>query len=138
MACPLFEPTEKLPWTRWEGRYRPPLGALYHGRCHANDAPAPPPEGVLTDCCNMGYARGRCPRFVEAEADAARFEIRELEADAATVRWLTERDCLPVDLGERTLRRTAHGWSCDGEVPLPQRRQLEAFLEALGELGEGG
>lgn len=137
MACPLFEPTQRLPWARWEGRYRPPLGAPYRGLCHADDAPAPPPEAALIDCCNMGYARGRCPRFVEAEADAARFEIREQSADSATVRWLAERDCLPVDAGVATLEREAGKWRCAAVKPLPLRRQIEAFVEAFSDEGVG-
>ncbi len=138
MACPLFEPTEKLPWTRWEGRYRPPLGAPHRGLCHADDAPAAPPEAELIDCCNMGYARGRCPRFAATVADAARFEISELSADSVTVRWLAERDCLPVDAGVATLERGAGKWHCAAETPLLLRRQMEAFVEAFSDGEEGG
>lgn len=136
MACPLFEPTRKMPWTRWEGRFRPPLGAPYQGLCHAGAEPSTPPEASLTDCCNMGYARGRCALFVAPEADAVRLEIRGYSADSATVRWLSERNCLPVETGTVLLDRIDGRWRCRDEIAPLLRRQIEAFIEAHSEPGE--
>ena len=136
MACPLFEPTERMSWTHWEGRFRPPLGAPYRGLCHAEPQPVSPPAAALMDCCNMGYARGRCARFAALEADATRFEIREHSVDSATVRWLAERDCLPVGTGTAPLEHIDGRWRCREQVPPVLRRQIEAFMEAFSELGE--
>src|SRR6056297_2004983 len=53
MSCPHFEPKQRLPWERWKGRFRPPLGALHEGLCRVNgEAETPPPE-LLLECCNM-------------------------------------------------------------------------------------
>ncbi len=35
MACPFFEPDEPLEWSAWPGKYRPPLGRPYDGRCRS-------------------------------------------------------------------------------------------------------
>ncbi len=41
-----------------------PLGDLWLGVCMADTGTPFRPDGqTLSEACNMGYARGRCPRF---------------------------------------------------------------------------
>ena len=135
MACPLFEPTERAPWARWQGRYRPPLGAPYAGRCHAHGAPAAAPEHALLDCCNMGYARGRCPQFNPAGPDATRFEIARQTTDELEIAWLAERNCLPAASGVAVFNRRTGSWRHEDELDLPLQRQLQAFADAMLDAG---
>jgi hypothetical protein len=137
MACPLFEPTEKLPWARWKGRFRPPLGSPYRGLCHATAEAAVPPDEVLLDCCNMGYARGRCGRFSGDGPDAMRFEIATADAKIIEVAWLAERNCLPAAQGTAMCDRASDRWLNTQKLGLPLRRQLDAYLREWIEAGEG-
>ena len=118
MACPCFEPQSLLPWGQWPGKYRPPLGRPHAGICRA--APHEPydPKGELLILgCNLGYARARCDRVPKDGPEAVRFAL----APSGHVRWVWERDHLPVDHG--TVRRgdlSGRGRVLD--------RQLEAFI----------
>ena len=43
---------------------------------------ADPDEALLRDCCNLGYARGRWPRFPdEPGPDATRFSVTSFSAN---------------------------------------------------------
>lgn len=112
---------------------RPPLGALYSGLCHAAGEPAPAPPELLTDCCNMGYARGRCPRLEASAAaavgaaDAMRYQIARWDGGSIEVSWLQERGCLPVAHGSATFDRASRKWSGEGSRPTLLRIQLDAF-----------
>ena len=135
MACPLFEPTERISWRAWQGRFRPPLGAPHRGLCHAGAAAEPAPEPLLLDGCNMGYARGCCARLPASAADGIRLEVARLDAEAVEILWLLEKDCLPLEHGRARLDRASGVWGCAPEAPKPLRRQIEAFaavaLEAV-------
>ena len=120
MACPCFEPSDPLPWSAWPGKYRPPLGRPYNGVCRANpNEPYKPGGELLVQGCNLGYARTRCERVPDSAADAARFAL----SPAGRVRWVSERNHLPVDCGT-VERRSPTG---QGDI---LDRQVEAYFEA--------
>lgn len=92
LACPCFEPTVRLPWSEWPGKFRPPLGAPFEGICHADRAELYRPAGqLLLTGCNMGYARDQCDRVPADAPDAVRF----VYARADTVRWVLETNHRP-------------------------------------------
>lgn len=77
MACPYFYPVERFPESAWRKHPRLPLGDPYTGVCRA-DAVREwlPDQASLRECCNLGYARPRCPRFPAGNGpDAYRFSI---------------------------------------------------------------
>ena len=95
MACPYFVPQQKAPHPSRPLPARTPLGALYGGACDA-DALHQPDADELYDCCNVGYARGRCSHFPEtAEADAVRFSLHRDK-----LLYVLEREHAPVRFGE--------------------------------------
>jgi hypothetical protein len=112
MACPYFLPTEVLPATRWSGKLRPPLGELYRGQCRAHAGEdEPPPEGLLAEVCNLGYAGERCPRFRSAGGpDAVRFTIAGDDGRQVRIRYTIEQGHLPCDHGSLEYSRHAGTW----------------------------
>ena len=126
MACPCFEPGEQLPWSVWPGKYRPPLGIPHAGICRADPDEAFKPTGeLLVLGCNLGYARTRCSRVPDRAPDASRFAL----SPSGRVRWVLERDHLPVDSGSAGRRMsTGKGSTLD--------RQVEAYFECVERVGE--
>lgn len=122
LACPCFEPTARLPWSVWPGKFRPPLGAPCEGICRADSAQPYRPAGqLLLTGCNLGYARDSCDRVPAQSPDAVRF----VYAGPGMVRWVLETDHRPV----------AHGVSEDGASAGRGRvldRQLNAYRSAVG------
>jgi hypothetical protein len=120
MPCPFF-----LPLERFDAgiSMRFPLGEPYRGECRASSEPHTPIEDTLLAICNMGYAAGRCPRFVpDGGPDAVRFAMGRGES----ILYAREKNHFPFDSGEITvfegilgaqaeafrksyLRRIAHG-----------------------------
>jgi len=78
-----------------------PLGDAWSGFCHAvPDSPWQPGSETLYPLCNLGYARGRCPRFPAGDApDAVRFTIRADLGSSLQLYFVLERDHLPVAHG---------------------------------------
>lgn len=75
---------------------RLPLGAFWSGTCHATEPCTHPDEETQLDCCNFGYARGRCPHFQgESEADAVRFTRRGAES-----LFILEKEHAPLRFGQ--------------------------------------
>ena len=98
MACPFFHATERLN-ERQETRPMP-LGDLYAGECHAQADGYRPNEAQLRSFCNLGYARGACPRFPkDAAFDAVRFSISRDEELSFTISYVEERDHRPGEHG---------------------------------------
>jgi hypothetical protein len=95
MACPYFEPGERLPLASGS------LGDLYSGHCGAVGSTAfEPDERTLSDRCNLGYARGLCPRFpVNGGADAVRFSVAGHDESGVRLLYSTERDHRPLASG---------------------------------------
>ena len=125
MACPCFEPQRPLPWSDWPGKYRPPLGRPHACVCRADPtAPYEPSGELLILGCNLGYARERCDRVPRDGPEAVRFAL----APSGCIRWVCERDHLPVDHGTARLGAlSGRGNLLDG--------QLEAFVASCGESG---
>jgi hypothetical protein len=98
MPCPFFYPVQPLPWPNAP---RLPLGDAYAGLCHADPACAAEPEpAVQRQLCNLGYARGRCARFPQAEGpDAVRFSVVEDAGHLIRLCWVRERNHYPFDHG---------------------------------------
>ena len=78
-----------------------PLGDAWEGLCRAiPDAPWAPDETTLGSWCNLGYARGSCPRFPAGDGpDAARFTIAQDNREGLQVYYVLERDHLPFAHG---------------------------------------
>jgi len=86
-----------------------PLGGAWTGTCHADAAnPVQPAESELLSLCNLGYARGVCPRFPATDPgpDAARFTIAQDDGACLRLYYVLERNHEPF----------AHGLL---ECPLP-------------------
>ena len=128
MACPYFFPAEPLPWSRWPGKLRPPLGELYGGECRARSDPLSPSERLLVDCCNLGYARTECSRFPNGDGpDAVRFGLSADDGRIVAVAYVVERVHLPLRHGTLRYCRASKTWSgLDADRLLA--RQAEAYL----------
>jgi hypothetical protein len=97
MACPYFHAVSPRNQTDHSRSAMLPLGDAWDGVCLAPAAsPAPPDEVTLLTRCNMGYARGCCPRFPADDGpDAARFTISSDSAETLRLYFVLERDHLP-------------------------------------------
>jgi len=124
VACPFFEPLERL----HEGATRLPLGDLWRGVCRAEAAPFTPDESTVSELCNMGYARGRCPRYPPADAgDAVRFLIARDREDLIRIEYIVERDHHPFGHGALEYSRALGGFAGSGENAIFDRQAL-AFV----------
>jgi hypothetical protein len=100
MACPYFLPAERLPWPKWPGKLRPPLGDLYAGVCRAGSEPFLPSGRLLVDCCNSGYAGAECNRFSNNDGpDAVRFGLSADDGQTVEIAYAVERGHLPLRHG---------------------------------------
>ncbi len=130
MSCPYFYPVRLRSQSGPAGALFP-LGACWSGECRtAPEAPAAVDEGMLRSACNLGYARGRCPRFpAEPAPDAARFTIRA--DDGATVRlyYVQERDHHPFAHGALEYSR-AQAALVDPPPDGNLARQAQAYTES--------
>lgn len=98
MACPFFHPTERFEDGTWLQPPRLPLGDPCRGRCTVLvDDPIEPGLDEVRKFCNLGYARGRCPRFPAAfdGPDAIRFSIANENSDTLSLVCILERDYSP-------------------------------------------
>ena len=92
MACPYFYPQARSEKKAKQPRL--PLGDAYSGLCRVDPMRDwRPDEALLRDCCNLGYARGRCPRFPdEPGPDATRFSVTSDQDGALSVFYVSERN----------------------------------------------
>lgn len=124
MPCPFFLPTEALRETPWERPPRAPLGQLCAGTCEAPPEHAP----AAHDCCNFGYARGKCPRFPEdASTDALRFLVLERSSETVRVLYVFERDHAPVEHGVLVYEKETR--AVTGAASERLARQARFFVE---------
>ena len=64
------------------------------------DCPIEPEESRLT-VCNLGYARGDCPRFpADSSADAIRFALHRDDGQSLQIYYVLERGHHPVEHGQ--------------------------------------
>ena len=83
---------------RWIDPPRLPLVDAHDGVCEAAAATWEPDLETLKECCNFGYARGRCAHFpAGASFDAVRFSMN----GAGEVRYVLEKDYAPLEHGAR-------------------------------------
>jgi hypothetical protein len=102
MSCPYFDPLEPHPRTGGATLALMPLGGTWTGTCHADPQRAvSPDESALHRLCNMGYARGVCPRFPAADPgpDAARFTLSSDDGATLRIYYVLERDHQPFAHG---------------------------------------
>ena len=98
MPCPYFVPMAQL---AWPSAPKLPLGDAYTGVCGAEAGnPIDPVIAVQRDLCNLGYARGRCSHFPDADvADAVRFAVARDDAGLIGISWVVEKDHHPLAHG---------------------------------------
>jgi len=129
MACPYFHPTTRIEDNSWIIPPRLPLGDAYNGECRANTAAFQPPENVVRETCNVGYARESCTHFPpDAPADAVRFHIAEARSDLIRIQYVFEKDCWPRDHG--TLECAVASLQISPSVDSILKSQAAAFVES--------
>jgi hypothetical protein len=129
MACPFFYPVAPFDERRWSPRPQMPLGDPYDGECRAA-AGYRPGEQDLRNLCNMGYARGKCPRFQDScSSDAARFSAASDDGETITIAWVVERDHRPATHGRLEYSKAAGRFTAP---PADQilHRQAAAYVAA--------
>ncbi|MGA3096811.1 MAG: hypothetical protein ABSF25_10190 [Bryobacteraceae bacterium] len=95
MCCPYFDPTQPR---GAGGSAMLPLGGEWAGLCRAE--PAAPVQPDDAGLCNLGYARGACPRFPNGEGpDAVRFTVQAVEETGLRLYYVVERDHHPFAHG---------------------------------------
>jgi hypothetical protein len=126
MPCPYFHPVGQL---AWPNAPRLPLGDAYAGRCEADPGfPADPDPATLRDCCNLGYARGKCARFPDANGpDAVRFAVTADQGGYVTIYWVREKGHEPFDHGPLEYSRDTEGFTSGSAGPAVQR-QAHAYV----------
>jgi hypothetical protein len=129
MACPFFYPLEP----REPGTPHPtlPLGDAWAGSCRTlPDAPWQPEDPTLRTLCNLGYARGACPRFPSGDSpDAVRFSVMHDEGEHVRIYYVVERGHLPFAHGplEYSRRRAAFA---DPPADANLDRQAAAYVSS--------
>ena len=102
-----------------------PLGDWWQGECRAGGNAEIDPAH-----CNMGYARGHCPRFTPHDgADAIRFTISRHEETLLRIYYVAERDHHPFAQGPLEYSLTAHAL-VDPPPQATLSRQAEAYAES--------
>lgn len=78
-----------------------PLGGAWSGVCRADSSgPWQPDSAARERRCNLGYARGACPRFPDDEGpDAIRFTIVRDDGAVLRLYYVAERDHHPFAHG---------------------------------------
>ena len=123
MACPCFEPGERLPGLNGS------LGDLYAGICRAA-APWRPDDRTVAEHCNIGYARGRCPRFPDLESrDAVRFSVATHGGAVVRILYSLERDHRPLSHGVLEYS-TAAGEFVDASGDAALERLAAAYIRS--------
>ena len=115
-----------------------PLGDAWDGVCRANpESPWQPDEITLLSHCNLGYARGCCPRFPAGEGpDAARFTIAADGAETVRLYYVLERDHRPWAHGPLEYSRSSGSFPEEsaGEATLAlARAYVESYLRRISE-----
>ena len=102
-----------------------PLGDWWQGECRGGGEGEPDAAH-----CNMGYARGRCSRFLGDDgADAHRFTISRHEEAVLRIYYVAERDHHPHAQGPLEYSLTGHGLVSPPKSPT-LARQVEAYAES--------
>lgn len=112
MACPYFDPVRPRTIAIGAAGAMLPLGDDWVGLCRATAGqPWEPDPATLARLCNLGYARGCCPRFPadagDAGPDAVRFTISRDDGRSVAVYYVVERDHHPFAHGGLEFSRAA-------------------------------
>lgn len=131
MACPHFRPTESRLHDPTPQHAMLPLGGVWDGICHASpDNPGTPDEIALLRLCNLGYARGACPRFADTGGpDAVRFAISQDAGGVVRLYYVLERDHHPFAHGPLEFNTTC-GVFLDPPANEILRIQAQAYLSS--------
>jgi hypothetical protein len=130
MACPYFFPVDRRSCASDVRDAMLPLGDSWSGLCRAiPDRLSAPDESALRPLCNLGYARGNCPRFPAADGpDAVRFTISRDSGDSIGIYYVVERDHHPFAHGRLEYTPAAGTLStAPGEI---LARQAVAYVES--------
>lgn len=110
-----------------------PLRNFWSGLCHAE--PAQPfeqsDENVLSESCNMGYARGKCSRFPEAAGpDAVRFTVARDAERMILLSFAVEKNHLPYAQGMLEYSRAEQAFvvNPNGLIEQQARAYLASYL----------
>jgi hypothetical protein len=124
MACPYFEPGERLPLASGS------LGDLYAGCCRADASHAYcPDELTLAERCNIGYARGACLHFPAGEGpDAVRFTVTRPSEAGFKILYAMERDHRPFSSG--ALEYSTAAGAFEGAPPEALARLAYAYVRS--------
>jgi hypothetical protein len=130
MSCPYFDP--ERPNARAAGSQHSylPLGDAWTGTCRADARhPDQPDEASMLSLCNIGYARGTCPRFPAEDAgpDAARFTIAADDGASLRIYYVLERDHKPFAHGPLDCAAGESTFHCNPAGDLTAKQAL-AYL----------
>ena len=107
-----------------------PLRNFWSGMCHAEAAQPfeQSDEHILSDCCNMGYARGKCSRYPAANGpDAVRFTVVRDAEPMIHVSFAVEKNHLPYAQGLLEYSRTEQAFVVNHPNRLIEQ-QARAYL----------
>ena len=138
MACPYFHAVKARSQTDNSRSAMLPLGDAWDGVCRVNaQSPWQPDEITLLSQCNMGYARGCCARFPDADGpDAARFTIAADSAETVRLYYVLERDHRPWAHGPLEYSRAGASFanpSADESTLQLARAYVESYLRRISE-----
>ena len=124
MACPYFDPGERLPLSSGS------LGDLYSGRCRADAlASWQPDPQTVADRCNFGYARGFCSHFPAGDGpDSVRFTVSKHDGAAIHVLYSMEHDHRPFSSG--ALEYSTRSGAFLEAQPEPLERLAHAYVRS--------
>ena len=132
MSCPYFFPVQARTLAENPRHTMLPLGGYWTGNCMAPPASAGPAPDETTQraLCNLGYARGYCPRFGDLEIpDAVRFSISADDGTAIRICYVMERDHHPFAHGQLEYSRAYEAFR-EPPSDAVMSRQAQAYIES--------
>jgi hypothetical protein len=131
MACPYFYPVERFEDREWPTPPRLPLGDPFHGMCLVDPTRETRPDmDTVRHHCNLGYARGKCPRFPnDSGPDAVRFMVAGDQERVLKLQYVVEKDHAPLEHGPLEYSLEG-GRFLVGHSSELLRRQAQAYVES--------
>jgi hypothetical protein len=131
MCCPYFDPVAPLAPRSGPAYATLPLGDAFTGVCRATPEQSwQPDDTMLQPLCNLGYARGTCPRFPCGDGpDAVRFTISRDDGASIRLYYVLERDHQPYAHGPLVSTPPQPGFAGEPEGRLTAS-QAHAYLTA--------
>jgi hypothetical protein len=130
MACPFFDPTERLDQKLWPHPSRLPLGAGFAGTCRARPGEDyQPSPTALRDWCNLGYGAAGCGRFPKDGApEAVRFTVTSDAGGVVRLQYVVEKAYLPWESGTLEFDRSRSAFRAAPQNPL-LARQAQVYVD---------